>query len=189
MNDDPAKQAWQASVEIAGAPPLEEVRKGVNRFYRFISWRNGIEYVACAIGAISFSVYVFTVSHLFQKVGSVMIAGGVPRGVAAPSTGLRARADAAGLMPLLEFARRQLTRQRDALRGLFRWYVLPFLPGLTMIVVGNSSARMVAIGWPEGLFLAGLIVLFGGVFRLNLHFASEVRDHIDEIDALLGEGK
>ena len=52
MTEDPAKQAWQASVEIAGGPPLEEVRKGADRLYRVVTWRNRIEYVGCAIAVV-----------------------------------------------------------------------------------------------------------------------------------------
>ena len=69
MNADPVKQAWQASVEIAGAPPLEEVRKGADRFYRRIWWRNAIEYAACVIVVIAFGTYAFTLPHVLQRAG------------------------------------------------------------------------------------------------------------------------
>ena len=36
MNNRPVKQAWLSSVEIAGARPLDEVRKGASKFYRFL---------------------------------------------------------------------------------------------------------------------------------------------------------
>jgi hypothetical protein len=193
--NDPAKQAWQASVEIAGAPPLEEVRTGVNRFYRFISWRNGIEYVACAIGAVSFSVYVFTTSHLFQKVGSVMIVAAIifvawqlhrRAGAMAPED--------AGTMPLLAFSRAQMVRQRDALRGLFWWYILPLLPGMLVFLLGTTAAKrgetttLVMPGWPEWTFIAAMAAFIALACWLNIHFAGKLQKHIDEIDALTGEG-
>ena len=60
MSDDPAKQAWQASVEVAGGPPLEEVRKGADKFYRTVRLRNRIEYSACAIGIVVFMAMRWT---------------------------------------------------------------------------------------------------------------------------------
>jgi hypothetical protein len=73
MTEDPAKQAWQASVEIAGAPPLEAVRKGATKFYRYIWWRNLVEYAACVVVVGGFGTYIFTLPHLLQKIGSVLI--------------------------------------------------------------------------------------------------------------------
>ena len=194
MNEDPAKQAWQASVEIAGAPPLEEVRKGVNGFYRFIRWRNGIEYVACAIGVSTFSVYIFTMQHLLQKAGSAMIvAAGIfmawqlhrRAGAMAPEN--------AGTMPLLAFSRAQMVRQRDALRGLFWWYILPMLPGMLVFLLGTTAAKrgattaLVAPGRPEWIFIAVMAAFIALVCWLNIHFASKLQKHIDEIDALTEE--
>ena len=193
MNDDPAKQAWQASVEIGGAPPLEEVRKGARGFYRFITWRNGIEYVACAIGAVTFSVYVFTTPHVLQKVGSLMIVAAVifmawqlhrRAGAVAP--------ESAGTMPLLAFSRTQMVRQRDALRGLFWWYILPMVPGMLVFLLGTTAAKqgettaLVMPGWPEWAFIAAMAAFVALVCWLNIHFAGRLQKHIDEIDALTG---
>ncbi len=73
MNDDIARQAWQSSVEIAGPLPLEEVRAGANKFYRFIFWRNFVEYAACVVVVVSFATYIFVLPELLQRVGSAMI--------------------------------------------------------------------------------------------------------------------
>ena len=53
MNDEEAKKAWQSSVEIAGAPPLEEVRKGANRLYLTPRGRTTLERLAPLGRAIS----------------------------------------------------------------------------------------------------------------------------------------
>ena len=36
MNDIFFKQAWQSSVEVAGVPPLDLVRRGAAKFYRHV---------------------------------------------------------------------------------------------------------------------------------------------------------
>ena len=43
------------------------------------------------------------------------------------------------VVPLLEDGRLyQLVRQRDALKTILGWYVLPFVPGLTLVIAGNG---------------------------------------------------
>jgi hypothetical protein len=187
MNTDPVKQAWQASVEIAGAPPLEEVRKGANKFYRFIWWRNAVEYVACVIVVASFGYYVFTLPHVLQKIGSVLV---IAAALYAPWQ-LHRRASAeppekAGAMPIYNFLRAQLVRQREALRGIFWWYILPFIPGMVLIVVGKMLSLPAGPARPQWIGLAVMVALLAGIWWLNQLAARKLQRRIDEIDALTG---
>lgn len=190
MNDDPAKKAWQASVEIAGVPPLEEVRKGANKFYRFVKWRNRVEYIACVVVVVVFSSYALTLPHPLQKVGSVLIV--LATFYVAWQLHRRASAvppEAAGAMPLLLFARVQMVRQRDALRSLFWWYLLPFIPGMLLIVAGSIRQRAVDGRSEPLLDLIGgstIALVFVLIWWLNQRAASKLQRHIDEVDALIG---
>jgi hypothetical protein len=190
MTDDPAKQAWQASVEIAGAPPLEEVRKGANRFYRYIKWRNAVEYVACVIVVGGFGTYIFTLPHVLQKIGSMLVILAVfyvawqlhRRASAVPP-------EAAGTMPLLLFARAQMVRQRDALRSIFGWYIAPFLPGLAVFMTGTLLEKRAGagLGAIDAIGSVVLLAVFAGVWWLNQLAARKLQRHIGEIDVLTGE--
>jgi len=193
MNSDPVKQAWQTSVENAGAPPLDEVRAGADKFYRFVKWRNGLEYVACAIVVAAFGYYVFSMPHVFQKTGSAMIVAAALYAV----WQLHRRASAepperAGTIPISVFQRRQLARHRDALRGIFWWYMLPFVPGLLLIMAGSAIVNApegsggIRLGWPGLLFVAIFAVVFFVIWRFNQRIADKLQRHIDEIDALTG---
>jgi hypothetical protein len=191
MTDDPAKEAWQASVEIAGAPPLEEVRKGADKFYRRIRRRNAIEYVACVVVVVAFTSYVFVLPHVLQKVGSAMIV--LATFYVAWQLHRRASAEPperAGTMPLLAFARAQMLRQRDALRSIFWWYILPFIPGLVVMSLGNGmDPEFAAKGpapWVRWLVFAGMGAALAGVWWLNQYGARKLQRRIDEIDALTG---
>jgi len=191
MTDDPAKEAWQASVEIAGAPPLEEVRKGANKFYRTIRRRNAVEYVACVVVVAAFTSYVFVLPHVLQKIGSAMIV--LATFYVAWQLHRRASAEPpekAGTMPLLVFAREQLLRQRDALRSIFWWYILPFIPGLVVMSVGNGlDPGFAAKGpplWVRWLVFAGLGAALAVVWWLNQLGARKLQRRIAEIDALTG---
>jgi hypothetical protein len=192
MTEDPAKQAWQASVEIAGAPPLEEVRKGASKFYRYIWWRNAVEYVACVIVVVGFTSYVFTLPNPLQKVGSVLVV--LATLYVAWQLHRRASAvppEAAGTMPLLLFARAQLVRQRDALRSIFGWYIAPFLPGMAVFMTGTMLEKRTGegLGTIDAIGSAVLLAVFVGVWWLNQVGARRLQRHIAEIDALTGDAQ
>ena len=191
MTEDRAKQAWQASVEIAGAPPLEKVRKDADKFYRTIRRRNVIEYVACAIAVVLFASKIFTGPHILHKVGAAMI---VAAAIYAPWQ-LHRRASAVSPdmalgMPIYEFLRGQLVRQRDALRSVLVWYVLPFVPGIILIFAGNGlDPEIEAAGppiWQRWLAIAVVLSIFGFVWWINQVVARKLQKRIDEIDALTG---
>jgi hypothetical protein len=193
MTEDPAKQAWQASVAIAGAPPLEEVRKRADKFFRAVRLRNRIEYVACAVVIVVFAYYLFTMEHILHKLGSVAT---IVAAIYAPWQ-LHRRASAvppelAGTMPIYGFLRSQFARQRDALKSVVVWYVLPFLPGLALFIAGNGlDPQIQAAGppiWARWLFLLAIPVFVGIVWWINQVGARRLQRKIDEIDALTGEG-
>lgn len=190
MTEDPAKQAWQASVEIAGGPPLEEVRKGAAKFYRYVKWRNLVEYAACVVVVIAFGSYVFILPQPLQKIGSALVI--LATFYVAWQLHRRASAEPpenAGTMPILAFARAQMVRQRNALRSIFWWYMLPFLPGLALVMLGGGQDATLAAKtplWGRWLTLALTIGVFAGIWWLNQVAARRLQRHIDEIDVLTG---
>ena len=193
MTEDPAKQAWQASVEIAGALPLEDVRKGADKLYRKVRLRNSIEYVACAVVVVLGVFRVLTMEYMHQQVGMTLLV------LAALSVvwQLHRRASAvsperAGEAPLYLFLRGQLVRQRDALREVFWWYLLPFVPGFAVIFVGNGIVPEIERAgppiWQRWLVLGVLAAIYVGVWWINQVTVRKLQRRIDEIDALMGEG-
>jgi hypothetical protein len=90
----------------------------------------------------------------------------------------------------LDFHRRELVRQRDLARGLWRWTVVPLIPIVAVIYTGRW------IGPPAGgraQWLDHLVIIAGAVIMLetcvlgwlwNQHRANHWQDQIDELDAL-----
>jgi hypothetical protein len=194
MTPESAKYAWQTSVAGADQPALDEVRAGAAKLHRFVRRRNVIEYAACVLAAAVFAIYVLWLPHPLQKLGSALVV--LATLFAARQLHVRASAvapESAGTMPILAFARTQLERQRDALRSIFWWYLLPFLPGLVLVIVGSASARAggavaVAMAKPiEWIAVAIAGVLFAGIWWLNQRIADKLQRRIDEIDALTGD--
>jgi hypothetical protein len=193
MNQDPAKQAWQASVEIAGAPPLEDVRKRADKLYRVVKWRNGIEYVACSIAVVVFSVKFFSAPTVYHHIGMALLVAAfiympwqLHRRASAVSP------DTAGTMPFYVFERDQLVRQRDAFKSITRWYGLPWLPGVAFLWAGNGlDPEIEAAGppiWQRWLAIFGVAAFIWLHWWIHQRAARKIQRRIDEIEALMGEG-
>ena len=194
MSEDSVKRAWQATADAPDAPSLEAVRAGADKFYRRIRLRNTVEYVACAVVIVVATVRFFTWEHILHKAGFAML-------VAAAffvAWQLHRRASAvapemAGTMPIYAFMRGQFVRQRDALKGIFWWYILPLLPGMGLVLVGNGlDPAIEAAGpphWVGWLFGAVIIAVFFGIWWFNQRIANKLQRHIDEIDALAVDGQ
>jgi hypothetical protein len=194
MTDDPVKQAWQASVEVAGGPPLEEVRKGADKFYRTVRLRNRIEYFACAIGIVVFTYKLFSAPTVFHTVGlALLIAALIYMPWQLHRRASAVSPDTAGTMPIYVFLRGQLVRQRDALKTVIGWYVLPLLPGFAFIIAGNGlDPAIEAAGppiWARWLFLFGMAAFGGAIWWFNQLGARKLQKRIDEIDSLTGRSE
>lgn len=192
MTLDP-KHAWQASGEIGDTPALVEIRARADKFYRRIRRRNTIEYVACILVVLIFGRQAFVLPHLLLKIGSGWTA--LAALYVAWQLHLRGSAispDKSGGMPLFTFLRMQLVRQRDALRSIFWWYLLPFTPGLALILIGRGQdpewISHVPV-WAQLTGLSATVMIFAGVWWLNQWNARKLERRIEEIDVLMSEGR
>jgi len=88
---------------------------------------------------------------------------------------------------------RQAERQRDLLRGVWRWYLLPFVPGLAVFLLGlfrwtmklpNAPAHARVIMITFGLTAAGCGLVFVAVGKLNQWAARKIQREIDGLDKL-----
>jgi hypothetical protein len=192
---DPFVEAWQASVAEAPLPPLADLRKDADRFYRRIRRRNRVEYAAAAFVVLCFGAYCVLLPSPIARAGAFLVVLGTLFTV----WQLERRASAIAVpsvetaLPLLAHQRVQLVRQRDALASVWRWYLLPFVPGLATMLVGPSIA-----GGPAGLLhmrpaqifaILGAILVFGGIWWLNRRAAKMLGRAIAELDAMRGDGE
>ena len=192
---DPIKQAWQASAIDAEIPELETLRTGADRFYRHLRRRNAIEYAASILVVVFFSVLAFAAPFPVVRIGAVLIV--VATVFVAWQIGRRASAVAPpfveSALPLLVHQRAQLVRQRDALASVGLWYLLPFAPGMALIMFApafeHGPAVLLSMRWKDIASMAFIFAVFGGVWWLNLFVARKLQKAIDEIDALRGEGQ
>ena len=178
-------QVWQSQGPVPAPPPPEELRRQAGRFRAQILWRNGREYLVSALMVPYFVYGAWTARAALMQVGNgLMVAGLLYMMVQ-----LHRRASAApapaelGGKTCAAFHRAQLERQRDALRGVWKWYLSPLVPGLATIVAAGGAAafRHSALAGMLAIALAGgfLALALWGLGRLNRNAADRLQKQID----------
>ena len=165
---------------------LENIRLRASEFQKRAGARMRREYVACALVVLAMGYYCWVLPGWMLKVGSALIiiatafvAAQLHRRTAPHSF------PAVGEIVLAEFHRRELVRLRDAARSVWRWYIAPFVPGMSLMIIGR------ALQFPAGsrqiVVLCGIIVafVFGILWIMSERGAERLQRRIDELDRLL----
>ena len=135
LPDDDPRRVWQTQTTDAAPIDIDEIRAGALKFRRTIRRRNLREHVAGAVVTAVFALYAWAADGPWTRTGALLVIAGnlyvalqIRRrgwsGPAAPDT------------PVIAAHRADLERQRDALQSVWRWYLLPYVPGLTAFAVG-----------------------------------------------------
>jgi hypothetical protein len=85
-----------------------------------------------------------------------------------------------GLTSALEFHRVELERQRDLLRSVWWWYLLPFTPGVLVLEIGQALARPERTSRIIVMSVVMLLVAVG-IYALNWRAAARVQRRIDRL--------
>src|SRR5665213_1136508 len=119
-----AKSLWrsQKTEEIV---TLENIHARAGKFQKRVRARNLREYIAAAVVVIGFGAYIWLLPGMLAKTGSALVIAGTlyvvwqlhRRGA---SQNLPHESEASGFV---DFHRRALVRQRDALKTVWRWYL------------------------------------------------------------------
>ena len=188
--EDHARNQWQTEEEVQ-LPDIETLRARTRKFHRQIARRNALEYLAGAFLIAAFGgMLVLLPLWPFQLAAGVSLAG-----VCYVMWQLHARASyrklderMLGAQSLVDHRRGELVRQRDALAGIFGWYLAPLLPGL-LLFYGAPFLMVPMADWQMPplrivAFLLGTLALFAAIWVANQVAARRLQDQIDELDAL-----
>ncbi|TIX50361.1 hypothetical protein [Alteraurantiacibacter aquimixticola] len=199
--EDQARQSWQSSGSAAALPPIEELRGKADKFRRKIRRRNLIEYISGAVVLLGFGwILIFgplpwtpaVIPAEIVRLGAALVMIGTVFALwqlhkrTAP---LDPPADG-GRNSVLDYQRAELVRQRDAIDSVLYWYILPFVPGLSvlMLVPLALSPTIGELAWFKVVLKACIVpVSLIGVWWLNKFAARKLQKMIDEIDALRAE--
>jgi hypothetical protein len=170
---------------LASAVPaltLENVDEQARAFQRGVRWRNARE-SAAAIALLVFNSYRVLTSSLDSPAAwiepALLVAGlavllyalHVKGGSHRVPAGLNSRA-------LLHFHRGQIERQRNVLRAVPWWYLLPLAPGM----IAGALLKWDPVATPVALVI--MAAIFYGIARLNAWGARWLDDKLAEAQGL-----
>ena len=90
------------------------------------------------------------------------------------------------LTSCLAFHRGELERQRDLLRGVWKWYLLPLVPGMILFCLGPVMARPEKASLAVAVSIAaGNLAFFVFIGELNRRAANKIQGRIDALERSL----
>jgi hypothetical protein len=187
---------WQSAGERPTTPSVAELQRRARVFERRVRWRNLREYAGVVLLTGVWLAVALAASGtvLVRAACLLLIAAGAAIAVQlARRGGMRSAPPDLTTAAHLAFMKEQLERQRDLLRDVWRWYLTPFVPGLTLFLIAvpleaplKDRAGALWIGSALG---AGIVALaFYGVARLNAAGARHLQREIDLLDRALQDG-
>lgn len=190
MSDhDPLRDLWAGQETGNFAMPLEEIRRKARGFQRTIRRRNIREYAASALVIGIFGWMAVIIPEPVVKAGCILTV----LGALYVCWKLHTLARAAGAVEmnaaesLADFHRKELLHQRAALASVWRWYLLPFVPGALVFVFGVSLSPDNPAPLPVKLGVLAFAVaieaaVFGAVWLLNAQAVKALDKEIAALD-------
>ena len=191
-NHDPLRDLWAADKGDKFTMSISDLTARSNRFQSRIERRNLTEYLAAAlvVGIFGWLAYIVPVWSI--RIGSILIIAAALyvswklRQIGSAS----ATPNVASAQTLANHHRDELVRQRDALKSVWRWYLLPFVPGMLVFMLGatqeTGSKLQIWIEVATSAFSLSLMGgLFNGIYALNAHAAKKLDREIDALDSVM----
>ncbi|MBK8197801.1 MAG: hypothetical protein IPK75_05470 [Acidobacteria bacterium] len=183
---DPFQSLWTQQAQAPFSMTTADLARRSARFQSTIRRRNITEYAAAAlvIGVFGWMAWLIPVPAV--KAGAVLVSLGalyvcwklhVLAGAGVP--------DAA--VPLADFHRTELLRQRSALASVWKWYLAPFVPGILVFIGGVAFAEDTGLPLSAGLMLfatsAGFVAaIFAAIWWLNQRAVAALDREIAALD-------
>jgi hypothetical protein len=170
---------------------LETIRNRANRFQRRIAIANRIEYAASALVVVVFAFYVWILPGLLLKLGSALVIVATFYIVwQLRHRGSPHRVPDGTALALIDFHRHELARRRDLARSAWRWYILPVLPGVLLMIAGRWFQSHVpgrSVDRDHLFIVLGVVIcalIITGVRAIQIVGARKLQEQIDELDRL-----
>ena len=186
------KRLWRNQKTEGTTMTLENIHQRASKFQRVIRTRNLFEYGAVVLVIAVFAAYAWIFPGWIMKTGSALTI----LAALLVSWQLHRRGSARDLpggWGIMEFHRRELVRQRDTLRAVWLWYLLPFVPGIALVMLSRWIEPLPwgTPAWDHVLTAFStltVVLVFGIVWVVNAREAAKLQKKIDELDELLEGG-
>lgn len=178
---DALKQAWREQPTNPPTISLEDVKRGAQKFQRFVGVGNLIEYAAAVVVVIGYSQMLLGADKLLVKIGCVLIIMATMYIVVQIHVRLSSKKLPAELSAsFVEFHRAAVRRHIAGLRSIESWYLLPFLPGWTMFIIQSLIERR----YSAAASLVGMAIVISCVcIAWNRFWARRLQAKLDAMDA------
>jgi len=187
MPSDDICNVWQSQGSGKAPLTLEELRKKGEKFRSTIVRRNFWEYLAAGAMAPLFGYWAWVTPVPSMRVGNALVVGGLLY-MAYQLHRRAAASDAPAELAwnaCVAFQRAQLERQRDALAGVWKWYLGPLVPGLAVVTAAPciDAWRHSIVGGMLSSISVGIVALvLWLVGRVNQKAAAAIQRQIDELE-------
>jgi hypothetical protein len=179
-----ASFALSMPFSMSGMPPplsAETLSEHARLFQKGIWWRNAREQAVAAV-LIVFKARTLGTATGADFWGQLLLIAGMLFIIAYLFVKAHPRRvpDTADFPVLQQFHRGELARQRDVLRAVPLWYLLPFVPGFAAMTMANWSTQ----GAGTLGALPVLAIVFGVIWALNKAAANFLDGQLQALDAL-----
>jgi membrane protein YdbS with pleckstrin-like domain len=177
-----AQELWQSQGDGDAVISVDDIRSRARRLEQAVSIRNLLEYVAAAVVVAAFGIRMWWESSAVVRVSGVMVIAAtlfVTYQLRRRGTATQLPAEL-GVKHAVDFHRGQLERQRDLVQDVWRWYLLPFMPGLVGLQIGLAVSGQAPVA-NVTVQIAVICVGFVAVHGLNRRAARRLQHRIDRL--------
>jgi hypothetical protein len=186
---DRLQSLWKTQAEEPFVMSLADLRARAEQLQSRIRLRNFIEYAAGAVVVGAFTWTAVVASGVVAQIGAALVALGAVYVCWRLHVLARAanRAEFAATASCADFHRAELVRQRDALDGVWRWYLGPLVPGLVVFWIGVGFAPSVGLPVAGRIAIAAIglgigAAVFLAIGHANAKAAKALQAEIDALD-------
>lgn len=186
---------WQSQRSASSSVAVEDLRRATDRLTRKVFWRNLSEYVAVVIVLVGFGRTLLQEHTWMLRLGcGLVMAAAIFAALQFRRKGTSARrGDGTDARSCTDYYRTELVRQYELLTSAWKWFVLPFVPGLALTLGGclqlalrRPEVHLSTIVWMFGGTALACVVTLAGIAWLNLWSAKKLKQRIAELDAMRG---
>jgi hypothetical protein len=180
--DDALRRAWVAQPAPSKLPSLDTLKRKARRSRLQFAIRNGVEYLAVLSVVVMAGVRTFAAETLLMRFGNLLLMAGMLYLMAQLHARASARRPPEGgtATDYLRFLRIELARQAQALQTVWRWYLLPFVPGMLVI---NLAGALEDPGSPWLATIGAFIVILVAAHFLNRAAAARLARRLANLEA------
>jgi hypothetical protein len=181
---DDLRNLWQNQEVEEVRISVDELRVKAAKFQSRIRWRNLREYAACLFvitifGAMSLMVHqtVLRISFALMIAGAIYIAWHI-RKWGSP----KVLPTDLGRANWVGFYRDELERQCNLARSIWKWYLGPLIPGLSLLAIYGMWVAPSGLRWLPIAYAVAAAACFSLVGWLNQCAARRLERQIAELD-------